>query len=73
MVALARSPNEKAKRARELYKEGMKLVEIASQLDVPAGTVRRWKSTYNWDDERKSERSEKKSERSERNYIATLQ
>lgn len=66
---MARSPNEKAKRARELYKEGMKLVEIASQLDVPAGTVRRWKSTYNWDDERKSERSEKKSERSEKKKI----
>lgn len=66
---MARSPNEKAKRARELYRGGMKLVEIASQLDVPAGTVRRWKSTYNWDDEHKSERSEKKSERSEKKKI----
>lgn len=66
---MARSPNEKAKRARKLYKGGMKLVEIASQLDVPAGTVRRWKSTYNWDDEHKSERSEKKSERSENKKI----
>lgn len=62
---LARSPNEKAEKARELYKSGMKLVEIASQLDVPAGTVRRWKSTYHWDGEDQSERSEKKSERSE--------
>ena len=62
---LARSPNEKAEKARELYKGGMKLVEIASQLDVPAGTVRRWKSTYHWDGEDQSERSEKKSERSE--------
>jgi phage terminase small subunit len=43
----------------------MKLVEIASQLEVPAGTVRRWKSTYHWDGEQQSERSEKKSERSE--------
>lgn len=43
----------------------MKLVEIASQLDVPAGTVRRWKSTYHWDSEQQNERSEKKSERSE--------
>ncbi len=43
----------------------MKLVEIASQLDVPAGTVRRWKSTYHWDGEQQNERSEKKSERSE--------
>ena len=61
---LARSPNEKAEKARELYKDGMKLVEIASQLGVPAGTVRRWKSTYHWDGEDQSERSEKKSERS---------
>ena len=65
MIALARSPNEKAEEARKLYKGGMKLVEIASQLDVPAGTVRRWKSTYHWDGEHQSERSEKKSERSE--------
>jgi len=62
---LARSPNEKAEEARKLYKGGMKLVEIASQLEVPAGTVRRWKSTYHWDGEHQSERSEKKSERSE--------
>lgn len=38
----------------------MKLIDIAKQLDLPAGTVRRWKSTYRWG----SERSEKKSERS---------
>ena len=62
---MARSPNEKAEKARKLYKDGMKLVEIASQLDVPSGTVRRWKSTYHWDGEHQSERSEKKSERSE--------
>ena len=62
---MARSPNEKAEKARELYKGGIKLVEIASQLEVPAGTVRRWKSTYHWDGEQQSERSEKKSERSE--------
>lgn len=62
---MARSPNEKTEKARKLYKKGMKLVEIASQLDVPPGTVRRWKSTYHWDGEHQSERSEKKSERSE--------
>lgn len=62
---MARSPNEKAEKARKLYKDGMKLVEIASQLEVPPGTVRRWKSTYQWDGEHQSERSEKKSERSE--------
>jgi len=59
---LARAPDERVKQAYELYKSGMKLVEIASQLSVPDGTVRRWKSTYGWD----SERSDKKSERSEK-------
>ena len=61
---MARSPNEKAEEARKLYKGGMKLVEIASQLEVPAGTVRRWKSTYDWDNER-SDYKANESERSE--------
>lgn len=64
---MARSPNEKAEEAHNLYKTGMKLVDIATQLDVPAGTVRRWKSTYKWDGEQESERSDKKSERAGKN------
>ena len=57
---MARAPDERVQKAHDLYKQGMKLVEIASQLNIPDGTVRRWKSTYKWD----SERSDKKSERS---------
>lgn len=57
---MARAPNEKVNEAFELYKKGLKLVEIANKLDIPDGTVRRWKKTYNWD----NERSENKSERS---------
>lgn len=45
-----------------MYLKGMKLVEIASQLNLPEGTVRRWKSTHRWD----NERSDKKSERSDK-------
>lgn len=45
-----------------MYLQGQKLVEIASQLNLPEGTVRRWKCTHKWD----SERSGKKSERSHR-------
>lgn len=45
-----------------MYRKGMKLVEIANQLEIPEGTVRRWKCTHKWD----SERSEKKGERSKR-------
>lgn len=50
-------------KAHEMYKQGMKLVDIADALEVPPGTVRRWKSTHGWDAERsasKSERSVKK-------------
>lgn len=43
-----------------MYLSGQKLVEIASQLNLPEGTVRRWKSTYKWE----CERSDKNSERS---------
>lgn len=63
MILLARSPNQKAEKARELYKGGMKLVEIASQLEVPAGTVRRWKSTYHWDNEQQRELQQNDDER----------
>lgn len=45
-----------------MYLQGQKLVEIASQLNLPEGTVRRWKCTHKWD----GERSDKKSERSHR-------
>ena len=55
---MARAPNKKAEEAKELYQQGMPLVEIAKKLNIPAGTVRRWKSTYKWDSE--SERSDNK-------------
>lgn len=41
-----RSPD--SYKAEELYKSGMKLVEIASQLNVSEGTVRSWKNRYNF-------------------------
>lgn len=53
---MARAPDKRYSKAYELYKKGMKLVEIANQLNLPEGTVRRWKSTHKWD----SERSDKK-------------
>jgi uncharacterized protein YjcR len=60
---MARAPDERYDQAIKLYKQGMKLVDIASQLNLPEGTVRRWKSTHKWE----SERSDKKSERSYKN------
>lgn len=59
---MPRKPDSRIEQAKEMFLNGMKLVEIAIQLELPEGTVRRWKSTYNWD----NERSEKKSERSEK-------
>lgn len=69
---MARGPDERVTKAYELYKQGMKLVEIASQLNVPVGTVRSWKNRGSWDcnatqekkrnvaKPRKSEKNEKK-------------
>lgn len=59
---MPRKPDSRIEQAKEMFLNGMKLVEIASQLELPEGTVRRWKSTHNWD----NERSDKKSERSEK-------
>ena len=42
---MPRKPDERIIQAKELYLKGLKLVEIASQLSLPEGTVRRWKST----------------------------
>lgn len=57
---MAAKKNPLSDKAYELYKTGMKLVDIAAKLGKPEGTIRRWKSTYNWD----GERSETKCERS---------
>ncbi len=60
---MAAKKNPLSEKAYEMYKQGMKLVDIAAELGVPPGTVRRWKSTHGWDSERsgsRSERSDKK-------------
>lgn len=59
---MARVPDPRIEQAKAMYRKGIKLVEIASQLNLPEGTVRRWKCTHKWD----NERSDKKSERSQR-------
>ncbi len=66
---MARAPDERYGKAKELFLQGRKLVEIADQLNLPEGTIRRWKSTHHWDSERSgknNERSDTKSERSGR-------
>ncbi len=60
---MARAPDPRIEQAEAMYRKGIKLVEIASQLNLPEGTVRRWKCTHKWD----SERSDRNSERSVKN------
>lgn len=59
---MARAPDQRIEQAKEMFLQGQKLVDIARQLNLPEGTVRRWKCTHKWD----NERSNKKSERSQR-------
>ena len=46
---LPRKPDERISQAKEMYLKGMKLVEIASQLNLPEGTIRSWKNRQKWD------------------------
>lgn len=55
---MPRARSAKADEALALYKQGLKLVEIAKRLGVPEGTVRRWKCTHHWDG-KQNERSGK--------------
>ncbi len=60
---MARAPDPRIEEAKAMYLKGKKLIEIAKTLDLPEGTVRRWKSTHKWENERSlflSERSVKK-------------
>lgn len=76
-MATKRNPNRK--KAFEVYKEhsgDISLVEIASQLDTPDGTIRGWKSKDKWDQklsgtERKKQRNvpEKKKNVAEKNEL----
>lgn len=46
---MPRKPDERIDQAKEMFLKGMKLVEIASQLNLPEGTIRSWKNRYKWD------------------------
>lgn len=72
---MPRAKNAKAEVARKLYEQGILLKDIAEQLDIPQGTIRRWKSTYKWDqaadcsDVRKESERSVNSERSEKKKV----
>ena len=46
------------KEAFEMFQQGFKLVDIAKHLNIPAGTVRRWKHSDKWEANETGERSE---------------
>lgn len=46
---MPRAPNENVEKAKELFDQGKKMVEISTALNVPEGTIRSWKKRYNWD------------------------
>ena len=43
---MPKARNSKVDEALALYRQGLKLIEISRKLDIPEGTVRRWKCTY---------------------------
>lgn len=45
---MPRAPDSRVEEAKELFDQGMKLIDIAKQLSVSEGTVRSWKSRYKW-------------------------
>ena len=57
---MARAPDPRIEQAKAMYLQGMKLVEIANRLSLPEGTVRRWKCTHKWENERSGMSSDKK-------------
>lgn len=61
---MPRKPDKRIIKAKELYKKGQKLIEIANRLGVPEGTVRSWKNRYKWGlgnvGKRKTQRCENK-------------
>lgn len=46
---MARAPDERVEKARVMYQQGAKLINIATALEVPEGTIRSWKKRYDWD------------------------
>lgn len=45
---MPKAKDPRADKAFELYKQGLKLIEIADRLGLPEGTVRSWKNRYKW-------------------------
>lgn len=62
--------DELRKEAFEMFRHGSKLKDIAEQLQVPAGTVRRWKCTDKWEQRAGANANAKANAKSERSVDA---
>lgn len=58
---MAAKKNPLSDKAYQMYKQGMKLVDIAEQLGCSPATVRTWKNRHKWDED-ESETFQKKNE-----------
>lgn len=45
---MPRAPDARVPKAKALFDQGLKLIEISQQLGIPEGTVRSWKNRYQW-------------------------
>ncbi len=45
---MSRESSDKKAKAKKLFNDGMKLVDIAKELDIPEGTIRSWKNREKW-------------------------
>lgn len=61
------------KEAFEMFQQGFKLVDIAKQLNIPAGTVRRWKHSDKWEQISVNVQGERSERANEMNVKANVQ
>ncbi len=61
------------KEAFEMFQQGFKLVDIAKQLNIPAGTVRRWKHSDKWEQISANVQGERSERVNETNVQANVQ
>ncbi len=54
---MPKSRNPDAEKAEALFRKGMKLIDISRELNLPEGTIRRWKCSYKWDSERSNKKA----------------
>ena len=67
---MPKAKDARADKAFEMYKQGLKLIELANQLGMAEGTVRSWKNRYKWDDGGKA--TLQKKEKKERNVAKKI-